>query len=274
MGTQEDESVAREKTQDKKKKTPSPNPGKEKEQKTVTVFGKKGGTPDRKPSPASPAPKSTPPPPKGSRRQKCEPTDAKSPRNGKSARGTKVSKVRSSELIDMFQMSSPPRENKEKENAMEKSQMSTFGATFISQNTEHDFKFLENSILQLPSFHGFIGREDLTEMLKAPGDYIIRLSVQANKQELEKRKKNRADVKVLNNLSREKCARREREKEAKLAAVGDVGKREFVISVYCSECLHFNFHFNGKLQETRRSRCPGSQQSLRFGTWSSREMTD
>lgn len=72
-------------------------------------------------------------------------------------------------------------------------------------------------------------------VLKNVGDFLIRTSVQPNKHEVEKMKKNQADVKVLGNLSREKCAKKEKEKEEKLAGMGDVGRREFVISVYCSE---------------------------------------
>ncbi|CAI2350838.1 unnamed protein product [Caenorhabditis sp. 36 PRJEB53466] len=114
-----------------------------------------------------------------------------------------------------------------------KSQISVFGHPVAT--TPKDFQFLEEKISKLPFFHGFIGREDLTGLLKNVGDFLVRLSVQANKHEQEKRKKNIADVKVLINLSREKYAKKEKEKETKMAAVGDVGRREFVISVNCRD---------------------------------------
>ncbi|KAF1770435.1 hypothetical protein GCK72_002253 [Caenorhabditis remanei] len=213
MGTQEEEFSARghdkkeEKTVDNRKKGARTVDQNEKEPKTAV--GKKGdkcGLKQSPMSPATPTPKGTP------NKIKCEATKNEASNKGK-------------------------KNNSQMEQLKDRSQMSTYGSA-NPKTTTHDFQWLEEYITKMPCFHGFIGREDLMCLLKNVGDYLIRISVQANRQEVEKRKKNQQDVKVLVNLSREKCAKKEKEreaKEAKLAAIGDVGRREFVISVYCKD---------------------------------------
>ncbi|EGT52076.1 hypothetical protein CAEBREN_31562 [Caenorhabditis brenneri] len=212
MRTQEDEWSAvpvgsdfpkEEKTTENRKKTPSKDVLKDKEPKTA--LGKKGA---HKPSPVSPA---TPTPTKGIAREhnkpRCEPT-----------KGDASSKGKKEPSPD------PPKD---------RSQMSTYGSSNPKISTK-DYQWLEEYITKMSCFHGFIGREDVSSLLKNVGDFLIRTSVQANQHELEKRKKNKADVQVLVNFSREKCAKKEKEKE-KQASNEDIGRRDFVISVYCKD---------------------------------------
>ncbi|UMM25100.1 hypothetical protein L5515_005056 [Caenorhabditis briggsae] len=207
MGTQEEEYSApgTDKNENRKEEKTSDNKKKKDEKEPRTAFAKKGD----QMKPMSPNPLVTPKgTPKDSNRPKCEAT-----KNEPSVKGKK--------------------NNSDHEPVKDRSQMSSYGSA-NPKTAAKDFQWLEESINKLPCFHGFIGREDLNSLLKNTGDFLIRTSVQANKQEVEKRKKNQQDVKVLVNLSREKCAKKEA-KEAKMAGVGNVGRREFVISVYCRD---------------------------------------
>lgn len=77
---------------------------------------------------------------------------------------------------------------------------------------------MEDYITKMPNFHGYICREDAAQILKHPGDWLVRLSVPPSN---DQDKKNKAQ-----NLA--KSVERTKGHKSTMQKV-------FVISVLCSE---------------------------------------
>ena len=76
--------------------------------------------------------------------------------------------------------SSPPKTDA----AKEMTNSSTYGSSWHEgRHDKKDLKILEEFISKMPNYHGYICREDVTILLRNPGDWLIRLSVKAPKEQ-------------------------------------------------------------------------------------------
>lgn len=111
--------------------------------------------------------------------------------------------------------SSPPKTDAVKELTKESS--STYGSSWhSSRHDKKDFRILDEFISKMPNYHGYICREDVTILLRNPGDWLVRLSVKAPKEKENEKKKVAKSV--------ERGIRKTKDKGS---------SRHFVVSVHC-----------------------------------------
>ncbi|CAI2299698.1 unnamed protein product [Caenorhabditis sp. 36 PRJEB53466] len=174
-----------------------------KKSKEGKAKGVKPMTPPAPPSPAGP--------PKKTKRPSQEATDQKSMKSGNAAGGKKAS--------------SPVKTDGA---AAANSNNSTIAHSWASQRnptiSAKEFHVLEEHIARMPSFHGYVCREDLNGLLKRNGDWLLRLSVQPNEKEAERKEK-----------KKEKTASKESPKKRgtkeKMTGTARAGFKSFVLSV-------------------------------------------
>ncbi|KAF1770101.1 hypothetical protein GCK72_001919 [Caenorhabditis remanei] len=221
MHTQDDDDSSQRKKENKQMEKPNvvdkkivSNPEQHDEQKE---FQKESATPKRNNLKSPLTPKTPSPNPSPNKRNQNRPSREKNGQersvdkeSGKQFRSKKRPSV---EKDCKESSSSPPKTDA----AKEMTNSSTYGSSWHEgRHDKKDLKILEEFISKMPNYHGYICREDVTILLRNPGDWLIRLSVKAPKEKENEKKKGAKSV--------ERGVRKTKEKSSSKA---------FVVSVHC-----------------------------------------